>query len=291
MQISSFLLVVSLIAISALAKIVKVQDPIFHATKIKPVKVKCMCKRSHRKLLNVDRKETASALYYKMLDKKVRKVLISEDEVVVRKGKHLKVYNLKEKDSGHKLPYVCGSKTYEAIIFKEKKQAEEKPPKKAASDSGKKSGKKVEKPVVEEKEDTNTEVENSAPEEHKEVKKNRSGKKESAHKAESTEISSSEEEEESSSSVESKKSSKKSKKSKHHKKSKKGKHRKGKKYDSSSSEDDDLEMIIYKKNVSSEHWDKIIELLFDDDKSHKKIQRVKLSQKQFEKIFKSKKEE
>ena len=80
MQFRIFLLI-TLLTISTLAKVIIVQDPFFHDTKIKARRMKCDYYLDLRVL------ENANALYFKMKDVGLHKVWVSKRKLVKREGR------------------------------------------------------------------------------------------------------------------------------------------------------------------------------------------------------------
>ena len=259
MQSLIFLLVISLSAISVLAKIIKVQDPFFHATAIRADKMKCKC----RHYLDLNVKENARALYAKMVDKEVHKVWVSKNKLVVREGRHIYVERKRGKSLKKTHPYICGSKAYKAILITEREGKE--PTRKHKKGS--------QKFATSEKAETQSEVEPSASAEDKGEEQAPKRTKSTKNKPEKKEAKSKKEVEESSTTVSGEDSESINDES-----------------ESSSSEDDEFPVIVYKKNVSPDKWKKIVKWMDRKDKSQKeiKIHRVVLSHKDFDSIFHSK---
>ena len=102
-----FLSLVTIASLLTLATAIEAQDPIFHASQITANRFKHNCKYT----LDLDVKANADALYDKMIEKKVKRVWVSnKTQAVIRKdGKlHIK-YN---GDFEQLLRYICGSKPY-----------------------------------------------------------------------------------------------------------------------------------------------------------------------------------
>jgi hypothetical protein len=114
-----FFLLVILISFSALANVVKIQEPIFHVTKISAKNLECNCKFFFDPL----NKENAKALFLKMKNKRVFRVWVSKRELVIREGKHLYLKRKYNKELKRPLPYICGSSTFKIDLkSKEKKE-------------------------------------------------------------------------------------------------------------------------------------------------------------------------
>jgi hypothetical protein len=117
----NFLLFVTLLSFSAFAKVVKIQEPIFHVTEISAKSLDCKCKF----LFDSRVKENAKALFLKMKDKGVFRVWVSGKELVIRKGKHLYLKRKYNKELKEPLPYICGSNTFKVDLKSKGKNRKE----------------------------------------------------------------------------------------------------------------------------------------------------------------------
>lgn len=257
-----------------LAKVITVQEPIFHASKIIAKKVDCNCRR----ILDLTVKENVKALYFKMMDKGISRAWVTKKRLVVRRGSHLYLLRKYKKQLKKRLPYICGSKPIRV---------------KAALEDGKGKPRRSEKNkkfMVNERVDTKTEREHSN--EGVEAKQPENSDKkmqeeETRPKKEKDVIVSSNEENGSDLTSIKVKGADFKRETKNKKKSPS---RINSHSTSMSTESSDVHVIVYKKGVSSKKWDKVVRLLYGRDNSPKesRIRRVVLNGGEYSKLFGSK---